>query len=170
MLWISIAKWTYILFLKSMAMANKVWRCPKFNLWVRLVRLAMKLFCGDGENDFALSTRVTVFVSRQSYWPRLLPTPVFLFSSTPELIFLGVLFFGVSMRSPLHSNIVVALLDVASDNIHHSYKTISQYNIQGVFFREVPPRKVLSMELVPLNRIKPLSTLVPPKATRCQSC
>ena len=34
------------------------------------------------------------------------------------------------------------------------------------FFRKVPPRKVLSMELVPLNRIKWLSTLVPPKATR----
>ena len=33
--------------------------------------------------------------------------------------------------------------------------------IQGVFFR-----KVLSMELVPLNRIKTPSTLVPPKATR----
>ena len=40
------------------------------------------------------------------------------------------------------------------------------YDIQGVFFRKVPPRKVLSMELVPLNRIKSPSTLVPPKATR----
>ena len=36
----------------------------------------------------------------------------------------------------------------------------------GCFFRKVPPRKVLSMELVPLNRIKWLSTLVPLKATR----
>ena len=36
----------------------------------------------------------------------------------------------------------------------------------GCFFQKVPPRKVLSMELVPLNRIKWLSTLVPPKATR----
>ena len=34
------------------------------------------------------------------------------------------------MRCPLHSNIVVALPDVASDNIHQSYKTISQYNIE----------------------------------------
>ena len=30
----------------------------------------------------------------------------------------------------------------------------------GCFFLKVPPRKVLSMELVPLNRIKSLSTLV----------
>ena len=36
----------------------------------------------------------------------------------------------------------------------------------GCFFRKVPPTKVLSMELVPINRIKWLSTLVPPKATR----
>ena len=40
------------------------------------------------------------------------------------------------------------------------------HQIKGVFFRKVPPRKVLSMELVPLNRIKSPSTLVPPKATR----
>ena len=40
-------------------------------------------------------------------------------------------------------------------------------NRTGCFFsRKVPPRKVLSMELVPLNRIKSPSTLVPPKATR----
>ena len=54
----------------------------------------LHLFCVDGENDFALSIRVTVFVFRQSYWPRLLPTPVFLFPSTPELYFLGVSFFA----------------------------------------------------------------------------
>ena len=36
----------------------------------------------------------------------------------------------------------------------------------GCFFRKFPPRKVLSMELVPLNRIKSPSTLVPSKATR----
>ena len=36
----------------------------------------------------------------------------------------------------------------------------------GCFFRLVPPRKVLSMELVPPNSKKWLSTLVPPKATR----
>ena len=38
--------------------------------------------------------------------------------------------------------------------------------IQGVFFRMVPPRNVLRMKLVPLNRIKWLSSLVSPKATR----
>ena len=55
----------------------------------------LHLFCVDGENDFALSIRVTVFVFRQSYWPRLLPTPVFLFTLTPELYFSGVsLFYG----------------------------------------------------------------------------
>ena len=31
------------------------------------------------------------------------------------------------------------------------------------FLQNVPPRKVLIMEVVPLNRIKWLSTLVPPK-------
>ena len=36
----------------------------------------------------------------------------------------------------------------------------------GCFFQLVPPRKVLSMELVPPNSKKWLSTLVPPKATR----
>ena len=39
----------------------------------------------------------------------------------------------------------------------------SQKHVQGVFFQMVPPRKVLSMELVPLNRIRWLSTLVPLK-------
>ena len=40
---------------------------------------------------------------------------------------------------------------------------ISSYRV--FFFRKVPLRKVLSIELVPLNRIKSPSTLVPPKAT-----
>ena len=34
-----------------------------------------------------------------------------------------------------------------------------------VFFLKVPPRQILSMELVPPNRIKSPGTLVPPKAT-----
>ena len=38
--------------------------------------------------------------------------------------------------------------------------------IQGVSLQKVPPIKVLSMELVPLNRIKSPSTLVPAEATR----
>ena len=88
----------------------------------------LHLFCVDGENDFALSIRVTVFVFRQSYWPRLLPTPVFLFFlQRRNCIFRGSLFFtGLDEMSTPHSNIVVALPDVASDNINQSYKTISQ--------------------------------------------
>ena len=34
-----------------------------------------------------------------------------------------------------------------------------------VFFRKVPPRQILSTELVPSNRIKSPGTLVPPKVT-----
>ena len=36
-------------------------------------------------------------------------------------------------------------------------------DIQGDYFQMVPPRKVLGLEVVPLNRINWLSTLVPPK-------
>ena len=43
-------------------------------------------------------------------------------------------------------------------------KTSYQMDVQGVFFSKGPTEK--SMELVPSNRIKWLSTLVPPKATR----
>ena len=39
----------------------------------------------------------------------------------------------------------------------------SHHHCTGWFFWLVPPRKVLSMELVPPNRKKWLSTLVPPK-------
>ena len=38
--------------------------------------------------------------------------------------------------------------------------------VQGVFFQLVPPRKVLSMELVPPNSKKWLSTLVPHKTQK----
>ena len=42
---------------------------------------------------------------------------------------------------------------------HMHYSQFHQSST-GRFFRKIPPRKVLSMELVPLNRIKSLSTLV----------
>ena len=49
--------------------------------------------------------------------------------------------------------------------LNHHWKSSLKKNLSntGCFFRKVPPRKILSMELVPLNRIKSLSTLVPPK-------
>ena len=46
---------------------------------------------------------------------------------------------------------------------------LASFQRYRVFFSKGPTQKVLSMELVPLNRIKWLSALVPPKATRRQA-